>query len=88
MEASFVQHGNQLNCQGSGLVGGLDRFEKVVDIEIMADGFCNFSAILVLMIISSLSQDFIGAARGGRSAKYVHLHLVLLRFLIEVPTPP
>jgi len=66
----------------------VDRLEEVINIKIAADSFCDFFAIFVLIVISGLPQGLIGATRRGSGTKYVHLHLVLLRFIVEVLTAP
>lgn len=88
MEATIFEHGRNLNSQGSCLGDSLDRLEEVINIKIAADSFCDFFAIFVLIVISGLPQGLIGAARRGSGTEYVHLHLVLLRFIVEVLTPP
>ena len=88
MKAALFQHGNQVKGKDDCLVSCLSRLKEVVDIKITTDSFCNFAAILVLIIVSGLSQSFIGARRGGCGTKYVDLHLVLLGFITEIFTPP
>ena len=88
MKVALFQHGNKVKGKDDCLVSCSNRLEEAINIKITTDGFSNFAAIVVLIIISSLSQSFIGSRRVGCGTKYVGLNLVLLRFITEISTPP